>query len=87
MQEANSRIGSYNGMFEQDAAMYRGIAKDNRMKEGHVIPTLGPFEPWVAPPAKTAPPAAGAAPATAAPNGVDPKVWQHMTPEERALWK
>ena len=28
------------------------------------------------------PPAAGGAPA-----GVDPAVWQHMTPEERALWK
>jgi hypothetical protein len=22
-----------------------------------------------------------------APSGVDPKLWKHMTPEERALWK
>jgi hypothetical protein len=27
------------------------------------------------------------APASNAPAGVDPKIWQHMTPEEKALWK
>jgi hypothetical protein len=44
MMEARSRITAYQGMFDQDATMYRQIAKDNRMNEGHVIPSFGPFE-------------------------------------------
>jgi hypothetical protein len=26
-------------------------------------------------------------PDQSAPQGVDPSLWQHMTPEERALWQ
>jgi spore germination cell wall hydrolase CwlJ-like protein len=54
MQEAQSRIGAYQGMFDQDAGMYRGIAQRNRMNEADVLPTFGPFEsfkPAAPPPA------------------------------------
>lgn len=84
MQEARSRILAYQGMFNQDAGMYRGIARDSRMNEAHVLPTFGPFDEFKSP-ASPAPPAAKGA--VSAPTGVDPKIWQHMTPEERALWK
>jgi hypothetical protein len=46
MQEAHSRIGSYQSMFEQDAGMFRGIAQRNRMNEADVLPTFGPYEPY-----------------------------------------
>ncbi|WP_141339698.1 hypothetical protein [Bradyrhizobium sp. USDA 3458] len=64
MQEAKGRIGAYQGMFDQDMNMYRGIAQRGRMDERDVIPTFGPFEdfkPPVAAPA-VAPPAPQAAP-------------------------
>lgn len=34
-----------------------------------------------------APPGAGQAAASKPPSGVDPNLWAHMTPQERALWK
>ena len=90
--EAHSRMQSYQQLFDQESAMYRNMAVENRMKPEHVIPQFGPFNPWEPPP--PAAPAAGAAPAatvkptqSAAPTGVDPKVWAAMTPQERALWK
>jgi hypothetical protein len=43
MGEARSRIGAYQSMFEQDAGMYRGIAKRGRMNEADVLPSFGPF--------------------------------------------
>lgn len=55
LQEANGRIQAYKGYFDQDTTMYRGIARDRRMKESHVIPDFGTFEPWQPP--KTAAPA------------------------------
>ncbi|MGM4992715.1 hypothetical protein [Tardiphaga sp. 841_E9_N1_2] len=60
MQEARSRIQSYKGMFDQDAGMYRNIAKDNRMNETHVIPDFGTFDEWKAPTAASATPPASA---------------------------
>lgn len=44
MQEAHSRIGAYQSMFDQDAGMYRGIAQRGRMNEADVLPTFGPYE-------------------------------------------
>jgi len=44
MQEAHSRIGAYQSMFDQDATMYRGIAQRGRMNEADVLPTFGPYE-------------------------------------------
>lgn len=44
MQEAHSRIGAYQSMFDQDAGMYRGIAQRNRMNEADVLPSFGPYE-------------------------------------------
>jgi len=44
MQEARSRITAYQGMFDQDATMYRGIAQRNRMNEADVLPSFGPFD-------------------------------------------
>lgn len=49
MQEANSRIKSYNFQFEQDAGMTRGIAERNRMDVRDVIPDFGKFDEWKAP--------------------------------------
>jgi hypothetical protein len=46
MQEAHSRINAYQGMFEQDAGMYRGIAQRGRMNEADVLPTFGPYEQY-----------------------------------------
>jgi hypothetical protein len=46
MQEAHSRIGSYQAMFDQDAGMFRKIAQDSRMKEDHVLPAFGPYEQY-----------------------------------------
>jgi hypothetical protein len=43
MQEARSRIISYQGMFNQDAQMYRGIAQRGRMNEADVLPDFGEF--------------------------------------------
>jgi hypothetical protein len=56
MQEAHSRINAYQGMFEQDAGMYRGIAQRSRMNEADVLPTFGPYDtykPAAAGPKKT----------------------------------
>lgn len=49
MQEANSRIRSYNFQFEQDAGMTRGIAERGRMDTRDVIPDFGKFDEWKAP--------------------------------------
>lgn len=46
MQEAHSRIGAYQSMFEQDAGMYRGIAQRSRMNEADVLPAFGPYEQY-----------------------------------------
>jgi len=58
MQEAHSRINAYQGMFEQDAGMYRGIAQRSRMNEADVLPAFGPYEQYK----RAVPPVAGAAP-------------------------
>ncbi|WP_051380511.1 glycoside hydrolase family 73 protein [Bradyrhizobium sp. WSM1743] len=55
MQEARGRIGAYQSMFDQDAAMYRGIAQRNRMNEADVLPTFGPFEDYKPPSAAVSP--------------------------------
>jgi spore germination cell wall hydrolase CwlJ-like protein len=44
MQEAYSRIQAYQGMFDQDAGMYRGIATRGRMNTDDVLPNFGKFE-------------------------------------------
>jgi hypothetical protein len=49
MQEAHGRMQSYQGMFDQDAGMYRGIAKRGRMNEADVLPSFGPFDEYKAP--------------------------------------
>jgi hypothetical protein len=46
MQEAHSRIGSYQSMFDQDISMYRGIAQRGRMNEADVLPSFGPYEQY-----------------------------------------
>lgn len=48
MQEAHSRLSSYETMFNQDASMYRGIAQRGRMNEADVLPSFGPFKPYEA---------------------------------------
>lgn len=63
MGEAHGRMQSYKTMFDQDAGMYRGIAKRSRMNEEDVIPNFGTFDPWSPP---TAPAAPGSAPAPGA---------------------
>jgi hypothetical protein len=63
MQEARSRILAYQGMFDQDAGMYRGIAGRNRMNEADVLPTFGPFDEYKPAPPQAAP---GATPAATA---------------------
>lgn len=55
MTEARSRIGAYQSMFDQDAAMYRGIAQRGRMNEADVLPTFGPFDEFKAPTAAPTP--------------------------------
>lgn len=55
MQEARSRMLAYQGMFDQDAGMYRGIATRGRMNTEDVIPSFGTFDEYK--------PAAPAAPA------------------------
>ncbi|MGM4967437.1 hypothetical protein AB7714_28345 [Tardiphaga sp. 1201_B9_N1_1] len=60
MQEAHSRMKSYDYQYQQDVDMTRGIAKDNRMNEARVIPSFGGIDEWKAP---TAAPATPAAPA------------------------
>jgi hypothetical protein len=46
MQEAHSRIGAYQSMFDQDVSMYRGIAQRGRMNEADVLPSFGPYEQY-----------------------------------------
>jgi hypothetical protein len=58
MQEAHSRIGSYQSMFDQDISMYRGIAQRGRMNEADVLPSFGPYEQYKRA-GKPAPAAAG----------------------------
>lgn len=64
LREAHNRVTSYKTMFDQDASMYRGIAKRNRMDEADVIPEFGEFKPWTRPPAA---PAVTTKPGTQAP--------------------
>lgn len=57
MEEAHSRIGSYQSMFDQDAGMYRGIAQRQRLNPEDVVPKFGPFDPYQpAPPGGSPPP-------------------------------
>ncbi len=79
MAEAHGRVTSYKAEFDRDASRFKGIAERSRVNPQDVIPEFGSFEPWAAPKAK--------GDETAPPTGVDAKIWQHMTPEERALWK
>lgn len=46
MQEAHSRVNAYQGMFDQDATMYRVIAQTRQMDEREIIPKFGPFEQY-----------------------------------------
>lgn len=49
MEEANSRIGAYRTMFDQDMGMYRGIATRGRFNEADVIPSFGEFQRYQPP--------------------------------------
>lgn len=49
MQEAYSRIGAYQSVFDQDMGMYRGIAQRNRMNDADVIPAFSPLQPFAFP--------------------------------------
>ena len=49
MQEAYSRIESYQGLFNQDMDMFRGIAKRGRISEEDVIPNFGEMRRWERP--------------------------------------
>lgn len=73
MQEANSRIRSYNYQFDQDAGMTRGIAERNRMDVRDVIPDFGKFDEWKAPPRA---PATNAAPPIKTKPGAN-YIWQN----------
>lgn len=64
MQEAHSRVGAYQSVYDTDMGMYRSIAEQGRFNPSHVIPQFGPFEqfkvqPAAPPPATTPPPASG----------------------------
>lgn len=60
MQEAHSRVGAYQSVFDTDMGMYRGIAEQGRFNPSHVIPQFGPFDQFKAtPPSGAAPPAGG----------------------------
>jgi hypothetical protein len=62
MQEAHSRIGSYQAMFNQDTGMYRGIAERNRMNVQDVLPDFGRFDPYQPQAAQVPQPQQGAGP-------------------------
>ena len=62
MQEAYGRMSSYQGMFDQDMSMYRGITQRGRMNEADVIPSFGQFDQFK--------------PATKGAPGVDPRLKQ-----------
>lgn len=55
MQEAHGRMLAYQGMFDQDAGMYRGIAQRGRMNEADVLPSFGPFDQYRPQPKPTEP--------------------------------
>lgn len=55
MQEARSRVQAYQGVFDTDMGMYRGIAQGGKFDPSHVIPTFGPFDQFNAPPAAPPP--------------------------------
>ena len=78
MNEAYGRVQGYDQAFQQDASMYTGIAERNRMNLADILPDFGKYQPWSID---------GTAAGDQVPEGVDPKVWGIMTPEERALWK
>jgi soluble lytic murein transglycosylase-like protein len=66
MQEAYSRMNSYNQLFGQDTEQYRGIAQRRKMDLADVIPNFGDFKAYEPPEAKAKPGAngtTGAAPA------------------------
>jgi hypothetical protein len=86
MGEAHGRMQQYQYMYDQDASMTRGIAERRRMDPRDVLQTFGPFEQFK-PPAAALPPPQKTGQAPVVPQGVDKKVWDVMTPEERALWK
>jgi spore germination cell wall hydrolase CwlJ-like protein len=44
MRQAHSRVKSYKTLFDQDAQMYRGIAKRGRMNEEDIIPNFGDIQ-------------------------------------------
>jgi hypothetical protein len=62
MQEAHSRVGSYQAMFNQDTGMYRGIAERNRMNVQDVLPDFGRFDPYQPQAAQVPQPQQGAGP-------------------------
>lgn len=74
MQEANSRIRSYQYQFDQDAAMTRGIAERNRIDTRDVIPDFGKFDDWKAAPRPA--PAASPGPTTKTKPGGN-YIWQN----------
>lgn len=49
MQEAHGRMNAYKSMFDQDADMYRGIAKRGRMNDADVLPSFGTFDEYKPP--------------------------------------
>lgn len=66
MAEAYGRLKSYEGLYNQDADFYRGLAKNRRMNPDEIVRSFGTFEPWEpAPPPGAAKPGAPGAPAAA----------------------
>lgn len=63
MREAYSRMGAYQGMYDQDANIYRGIADRRRMNVEDVLPNFGEFKPYERK-SDAATPAPAAAPTT-----------------------
>ena len=49
LREAHNRIQSYKTLYDQDTAMYRGIAERNRMNPADVIQDFGEFKPYEPP--------------------------------------
>lgn len=98
--EAQSRMGSFKQAHDEDYNHYGEISDAMGIKRDLVLPrlpkmsTIDPKDIAGDPandgeaPVKAGPVTDGRAPKTPpAPKGVDPALWQHMTDEERALWK
>lgn len=78
--EAKVAAQSYRTEWDRDKKLYEGIMTRRKINQEDVFSDFEPFGDF-------APPSTQQKTLATPPAGVDAKVWKHMTPEERALWK